>query len=185
MAQLDRSTWMTAADLALRLDHVRPLLAGGYSARCPAHDDRRPSLTFRDGYRRVLVRCWAGCAVGDITAALGLSIGDLFLKRGLRSHRFKEQYRPRRDEWAVLWSETLRKAAEQGCRSAEWAPLWMVSDFIRRSLNAADRAKKFATMMGEQDPPSWPLVERAARIEAFARWVETAIDAIMADGRIA
>ena len=40
-------------------------------ARCPAHDDREPSLSIsagKDG--KVLVRCHAGCDQRDVIAAL-------------------------------------------------------------------------------------------------------------------
>ena len=44
---------------------------GSYgAARCPVHDDRDPSLSIRDGERRVLVKCHAGCDPRDIIAAL-------------------------------------------------------------------------------------------------------------------
>ena len=34
----------------------------GYEARCPAHDDRKPSLSIRNADSgKVLVRCHAGC----------------------------------------------------------------------------------------------------------------------------
>jgi putative DNA primase/helicase len=34
----------------------------GWTARCPAHDDRTPSLSIRDADdNKVLVRCHAGC----------------------------------------------------------------------------------------------------------------------------
>jgi len=42
-----------------------------WMARCPAHDDRAPSLSIadaRDG--KVLVRCHAGCDQRDVIAAL-------------------------------------------------------------------------------------------------------------------
>jgi 5S rRNA maturation endonuclease (ribonuclease M5) len=52
----------------------------GNTARCPAHDDRTPSLSVgesQDG--RVLIYCHAGCdLVGDILPALKLSTADLF-----------------------------------------------------------------------------------------------------------
>ncbi|MBM3567329.1 MAG: virulence-associated protein E [Alphaproteobacteria bacterium] len=44
---------------------------GGWTARCPAHDDRMPSLSLtdtRDG--KVLVRCHAGCEQERVIAAL-------------------------------------------------------------------------------------------------------------------
>ena len=40
-------------------------------ARCPAHDDREPSLSISDGKDgKVLVRCHAGCDQRDLIAAL-------------------------------------------------------------------------------------------------------------------
>jgi putative DNA primase/helicase len=43
----------------------------GWSARCPAHDDRTPSLSLHDSPDgKVLVRCHAGCDQGRVIAAL-------------------------------------------------------------------------------------------------------------------
>lgn len=74
-------------DLLLpRLDKVKAIGAGKWTACCPAHNDRDPSLSIReteDG--TVLVHCWAGCTATDITAALGLTLRDLFPSKGERS----------------------------------------------------------------------------------------------------
>ncbi|MDK1385118.1 toprim domain-containing protein [Sinorhizobium sp. 8-89] len=44
---------------------------GSYGmAKCPAHDDRSPSLSIRDGDGKVLVRCHAGCDQADVLDAL-------------------------------------------------------------------------------------------------------------------
>jgi hypothetical protein len=40
------------------------------TARCPAHDDRNPSLTIRDGADAVLLSCKAGCPREAVIAAL-------------------------------------------------------------------------------------------------------------------
>jgi len=55
----------------------------GWEARCPGpnhqHDDRHPSLSIglgNDG--RVLLKCFAGCALEDIVSRLGLKTRDLF-----------------------------------------------------------------------------------------------------------
>ena len=49
-----------------------------WKARCPAHDDRTPSLSISEGQDgRVLVHCHAGCAPGDICRRVGLSLKDL------------------------------------------------------------------------------------------------------------
>jgi putative DNA primase/helicase len=43
----------------------------GWVARCPAHDDRTPSLSIRDANdKKVLVRCHAGCDQERVIAAL-------------------------------------------------------------------------------------------------------------------
>jgi len=53
----------------------------GWSAKCPAHEDKNPSLSVDKGVDgRVLMTCHAGCPVEAITDALGLSLGDLFSK---------------------------------------------------------------------------------------------------------
>ncbi len=41
--------------------------------RCPAHDDRTPSLGLRLGSRAILLHCFAGCPTADVLAALARS----------------------------------------------------------------------------------------------------------------
>jgi hypothetical protein len=49
------------------------------TARCPAHEDRDPSLSVAEGVDgRALVYCHAGCPPERVVAALGLSWSDLF-----------------------------------------------------------------------------------------------------------
>lgn len=44
---------------------------GAYGkVRCPAHADRRPSLSITPGDKRVLYKCFAGCTTEEIIAAL-------------------------------------------------------------------------------------------------------------------
>jgi putative DNA primase/helicase len=65
----------------------------GWMARCPAHDDREPSLSIRDaGDGRVLFRCHAGCDQGRVISALR--------SRGLWEDRGNRHMgpAPRRDE---------------------------------------------------------------------------------------
>lgn len=48
-------------------------------ARCPAHDDHRPSLSIRQGDTGCLIlKCFAGCNKDDILLAVGLEWKDLF-----------------------------------------------------------------------------------------------------------
>lgn len=62
-----------------RLEGVRSTGQGRWVARCPAHEDRRPSLSIRqteDG--RWLVYCFAGCGGEEIRAALGVDWSAFF-----------------------------------------------------------------------------------------------------------
>lgn len=53
--------------------------ADGWQARCPAHEDARPSLAVSSGADgRILLHCHAGCETSAVLAALGLSEADLF-----------------------------------------------------------------------------------------------------------
>src|SRR6266571_6790368 len=51
----------------------------GWTACCPAHGDRVPSLSIGLGeHGQVLLKCFAGCSVACIVQALGLTMIDLF-----------------------------------------------------------------------------------------------------------
>jgi len=61
-----------------RLKNVRRTRSG-WTACCPAHDDRHASLSISVGDDgRVLLHCHAGCDVRDVASALGLEMRDLF-----------------------------------------------------------------------------------------------------------
>ena len=59
---------------ALKAHACRPKPSGeGWSARCPAHDDRQPSLSVGEGSGgRALVKCHTGCSHQQVLQALGL-----------------------------------------------------------------------------------------------------------------
>jgi len=59
---------MNAAALAHALDGKRS--GRQWKAKCPAHQDRDPSLIIFDGREQVQVRCLAGCSQDDIITAL-------------------------------------------------------------------------------------------------------------------
>jgi len=68
---------MSAEELLSRLQQVRRN-GSGWIALCPAHDDRSPSLSVREGDGgRVLLHCHAGCTAEQVCAALGLTVRDL------------------------------------------------------------------------------------------------------------
>lgn len=64
-----------------RLDRVKGR-NGSFTACCPAHADRSPSLAVReteDG--RILLHCFGGCSVEQILGAIGMHMTDLFPDR--------------------------------------------------------------------------------------------------------
>jgi hypothetical protein len=73
---------VTAALLLSRLDGVKQTGDNRWIARCPAHDDRTPSLSIRElGDGRVLLKCFAECSTADVLAAAGLEFADLYPER--------------------------------------------------------------------------------------------------------
>jgi predicted protein tyrosine phosphatase len=73
---------MDVEALLSRLSGLRKAGADKWQAKCPAHDDRSPSLAIRqldDG--RILIHCFAGCGASDVVAAVGLEVSDLFPER--------------------------------------------------------------------------------------------------------
>ena len=96
--QIDRSVDSVARQperLHRNGDPIRVVLAkfpdakktgAGWTARCPAHDDRHASLSINVGDGgKVLLHCHAGCTTETIVAKLGLKLADLFPPR--ESHR--------------------------------------------------------------------------------------------------
>jgi hypothetical protein len=78
---------MDAELLLGRLDGVIRTGEGRWSARCPAHDDRSPSLSVRVAGDQLLFHCHAGCAPADVLAAVGLSWLDLYVDRWEAAYR--------------------------------------------------------------------------------------------------
>jgi putative DNA primase/helicase len=61
---------MKVADALALLDRAHPC-GGGYVARCPSHEDSRPSLSIREGDNgHALMKCFRGCPYEAIVEAL-------------------------------------------------------------------------------------------------------------------
>jgi hypothetical protein len=98
---------MSASTLLSRLDNVRQTAPCRWVARCPAHDDRSPSLSVReldDG--RVLLHDFGGCETEAVLAAIGLTLGDLFA-RPLGEFSASRTAMPARDLLVMLDHEVI------------------------------------------------------------------------------
>jgi len=79
------------ADVQAILSHLKKVKGAGHgkwSALCPAHADKKPSLSVslgEDG--KVLLHCHAGCDVKDIISAIGMTKANLFADAPARSDK--------------------------------------------------------------------------------------------------
>ena len=84
--------------LLSRLERVRANRNGTWVPRCPAHDDRSPSLSIATGDNgKVLLHCFAGCGAADVVEAIGLELSSLFPE----THDWKGQRRTNVDYKAL------------------------------------------------------------------------------------
>ncbi len=73
---------ITMLDALNTVGSVPQKSGSGWSCRCPAHDDKHPSLSIGIGEEgRVLLNCHAGCETKAIMTSLGLEMKDLMLRR--------------------------------------------------------------------------------------------------------
>ena len=76
---------MTLDELLERLDGARNRGDGRAMTKCPAHGDKRASLSVRElGDGTLLLHCFAGCDALSIVQAIGLEFADLFPSHGIR-----------------------------------------------------------------------------------------------------
>lgn len=61
-----------------------------YTACCPAHDDKNPSLAVTVKDDKILVYCQAGCTTPEITGSMGLQLKDLFTESSLSPSQRKQ-----------------------------------------------------------------------------------------------
>ena len=121
---------MKTVDLLSMLDGVRNRGAGRWSARCPVHvPDKHPSLSIMEGDRGLLVKCWAGCTLEEITNKLGLPVSDLFFDAFDIDPRHRHENTQRRAEKRAAQAAAyeaegrrldLEREAEHLIRSAQW-----------------------------------------------------------------
>ena len=99
---------MTASRLLDRLEGVKRTGADRWLAKCPAHDDRRPSLAVReldDG--RVLVHDFGGCEVEAVLAAVGLTFDALYPDRYVGERKPERRPFPAADVLRAVAFEAL------------------------------------------------------------------------------
>ena len=128
---------MTAGELAAKLDARR--CGDGWSAKCPAHADRRASLSIgRGDDGSVLLHCHAGCATEAVLTAAGLTFADLAgetQRNGHERSRLVKTY-DYTDEHGALLFQVVRlqpKSFRQRRPDGSGGWIWSLRD-VRRVL---------------------------------------------------
>ena len=112
----------------------------GWIANCPAHADRRPSLSICEGEQGLLVKCWAGCDLKSICRALGITPRKLFYD----------------DSHSTDWESVQRRQAERRIRQAQER---MQRLRAGRQADTRREAERFLAKCRDLDISTWSLEE--------------------------
>ena len=136
-----------------------PLQNGaGWKARCPSHEDQRPSLVVTEGDDgKVLIDCKAGCKTESVVKDLGLTWADLFPPKPGAMPKTRVQGFEAFDR-AVNW-----KAGELGATlGANWK---YNADFVVQRFNFPDGGKSFVPLSRVNG--RWHLKDPAGKLPLY------------------
>lgn len=81
-------------DLLSRLVKVRKGQSGQWTACCPAHNDRTPSLMITQrADEKISLHCFAGCHINDICEAIGIRVADLYPNTAREQHEVLPEWK--------------------------------------------------------------------------------------------
>jgi hypothetical protein len=138
-------------ELLARFTGPRKGSNGDWSARCPAHEDRNPSLSIRSGDGGgVVLKCHAGCTFEEVCAALGYEPRQLCAPRldGARAPRGRQESagmratKQRRVYETDVEAETAALKVVRAAKDANWN---LVARHVYRDLSGVElmRALRF------------------------------------------
>jgi hypothetical protein len=108
---------MILHDVLTRFERVQVEKPGQWNARCCGHEDGKNSLAISVAANgTILMKCMAGCSTGDVLAAAGLTMRDLFPTKQAQhngSRKIVKEYDYRDERGALLY---------QGAHGAEGFP---------------------------------------------------------------
>lgn len=157
--------------------------SGGWMARCPAHDDRTPSLSIREGDKGPVFKCHAGCSQDDVLDALrGLG---LWPERGER-HEWRppppkmRRYNQENSERALaIWNETVHPRGTLVERYLASRKADLPNDVAGRVIRFHPRCPfgpsqrlpclvaRFSPIAGDLDPETPPSAIHRIRLDTF------------------
>jgi hypothetical protein len=158
-----------------------------FDARCPAHKDRRPSLSFKDGDKGLIVKCHAGCSLEQIVGRLGLSVRDLFHNAG-RTSRIAAVYAYRGERGELLYEVVRFEPKSFAMRRPDGAGGWIwnmsgVRRVLYRLPELQGQEKVYITE-GEKDADALAALGLPATTSAWgaAGWREEYADQLQTAG---
>ena len=161
---------MRLDEVLARLDRVRKC-GNGYVARCPAHDDRHPSLSITPRDARISVYCHSGCEFRDILDRLSISGRDLRLDDG------GEAPAPVRHEERIRLARRLWETSQPAART-------VVEHYLlaRGIAVPVPRAIRFIPLLMHHDF-GWPFPAMIAGVQdAAGRFAGVSVTWLSADG---
>ncbi len=141
-----------------------------WMVRCPAHDDRTPSLSLNRAPDRWLLHCFAGCDTADVLHAYGLSWDDIMdgmsearprvARRASSANRIdREPPYPNVHEVLDLWAacEPVDDPRDEAMYAAEWL-------YVKRRIHPAVVARRdLARVLTKRTPlPPWAFYGRTS-----------------------
>ena len=134
---------------------------GQARAQCPAHEDHAPSLSVTKIEGQVLVHCHAGCDAEDVTAALNLTMGDLFDEpSGTKYH-----YTDRAGTVLRTVTRTLDKQFRQSGQTKGSSTLYRLPEVVA----AIKKGQTIYVVEGEKDVHALESVGAVATTAPMAR----------------
>lgn len=136
---------MSADTLLSRLEKVKRTGPGSWLARCPAHEDKSPSLSVAERSERVLLHCFAGCSALEVLQSVGLDFADVMPPKPVDMLPPIRRAFPAADVLEALSSEAqyvaiFGAAVREGVKikTVEWARLSIAVDRINEGRRLAN-----------------------------------------------
>lgn len=108
-------------DLLSLLQGVQPKGNNQWVARCPAHDDKEPSLSIKLADSKILLKDFGGCDNPTIVKTLGLTMSHLYLDDGSKPSRGRARHsdKPRKVAATYIYLDEHKKRL---CRKIRYEP---------------------------------------------------------------
>lgn len=132
----------------------------GFVALCPAHDDRRQSLSLSDGDLGVMATCHAGCSIDAIAESIGIEIKDLFYESAPAAQKntvvAQYEYRDEHGELRYVVERRLPKDFRQRRPDGAGGWIWNLKGveplpYRLPEILAADLLEPVLIVEGEKD----------------------------------